>query len=314
MGAENYYSTILAANIPALMPAGTVFYVDGANGDDNFDGTSPAKAVKTLTTGFGLLTANTNDTLVYIGNQTYPAKLAATLDWNKDYTHLVGACSPVALGQRARIFGHADNALTPLIKISANGCSFRNIHVNYGVDHAESLAAVEVTGGRNYFENCHFAGIGHATQDVSTACSLLLNGCGENLFRHCSIGLDTQNTRGADSSEIYVIGSASKQFFEDCYIYAWISNNGHSLVRNGPIVQSMTGTWMFKNCLFHSIYLNNGTAMAEAFKLVGAPGTCYIILDHCVGVHISAWSGGHGKVYIGNVNADATTDGLAQNL
>lgn len=310
---NNFYGNMLAANIPSMM--GSVFYVDPANGLDTYDGKTPARAFKSLTTGEDALTANNNDMLVLIGDQTATASLTETLDWNKNYTHLVGACSPVHVGQRARIFGDAScSAVSPLFKVSASGCSFRNIYVNYGVGVNTNFAAVEVTGNRNYFDNCHFTGINNATQDVTGACSLKLTGGTENRYVHCSIGSITQNTRGANSSEIFVTESTSSQLFEDCYIYAWISHANHSLIRNGTDIVSMTGNWIFKNCLFQSMYLNNGTAMAEAFKIVGAPGTCYIILDHCVGVHISAWSGGHGKVYVGSLPAAATTDGLAENL
>ncbi len=311
--ANDFFGIMLAANIPALM--GSVFYVDPVSGLDTYDGGTPARAFKTLTAGYAALTANSNDMLVLIGNQTSVDKLAATLDWAKDYTHLVGACAPVSIAQRARIFGHADNALTPLIKISGNGCSFRNIHVNYGVAHAESLVAVEVTGERNYFENCHFAGIGHSTQDAAGACSLLLNGAAECRFVHCSIGLDTQATRGADSSEILVEGATHRMFFEDCFIYAYISNAGHPLVKCVAGAADMTGTWLFKGCTFESIFLNNVTQMTEAFQIGASLGTANIILQDCVGVHIAAWTTHvDNKFYIANHAIDSNTDGIAQSL
>jgi len=314
---KGYFDQILTAGLPEINPFGAVFYVDPANGSDANDGKAPETAFASLNVGLAALTANKNDTLVLVGNETSTAKLVATLDWDKDYTHLIGVCAPVSLGQRARIFGHADNEnVTPLIKVSAKGCSFRNIYVNYGVDDAGCLVAVEVTGSRNYFENCHFSGINHATQDAAGACSLKLNGCAENRFKHCSIGSDTQHTRGAANSEILVDDRASKQFFEDCYIYAWISAAGHSLVRSAD-EKGMVGTWMFKNCLFQSMFLDNATAMTSAFSLTSLGGieTLYIILDHCIGVHIGAWdSNSRTKTYVGSIPAAVATDGLAEVL
>lgn len=286
---KKYFDFMTALGLPKINPFGTVFYVDPVSGLDTNDGKSPATALKSLTAAYTALTANKNDTLVYVGNDAATASLAATLDWAKDYTHLVGACSPVALGQRARIFGHADNALTPLIKISAKGCSFRNIHVNYGVAHAESLVAVEVTGSRNYFENCHFAGIGHATQDAADACSLKLNGCTENMFKHCAIGLDTQHARGALSSEILTIANTSKMFFEDCYIYAWISAGGHSLLKVAS--KGLAGTWVFKNCTFTSISENYLVTMDSVINFTtGDLETAQVILQNCCAAgYITAW-------------------------
>lgn len=308
--ANDFYGNMLAANIPQLIPSGSVFYVDGANGLDTYDGKTPARAFKTLTAGYAALTENKNDMLVYIGNQTYPAKLTATLDWGKDYTHLIGACSPVGISPRARIFGHADNTLTPLIKISANGCSFRNILVNYGVAHAESLVAVEVTGSRNYFENCHFAGIGNAEQDAAGACSLKLNGCTENLFKHCSIGLDTV-ARGADNSEILADGRASKQMFEDCFIYANASAGGHSLLKTNDI-EGLAGIWMFKNCVFMATGNDMSDVIDSAFNIHAGGPVSRILLDRCSAFNITAWDANtRGRTYIVADTTDAATDGIA---
>lgn len=306
--ASDVFGILLAANIPALM--GSVFYVDPADGLDSYDGSTPARGFKTLTAGYAALTENTNDTLVLIGNDASVAKLTETLDWAKNYTHLIGACAPVGVSQRARIFGHADNNdVTPLILVSASGCSFRNIYVNYGVDDAGCLEAVEVTGSRNYFENCHFAGIGHATQDAALACSLKITGASECRFVHCSIGSDTQHTRGADNSEILVSTRASKMFFEDCYIYAWISAGGHSLVKTEEAA-AMTGTWLFKNCIFESMIQDNATPMDVAFDIHINPETLYLILANCVGVHISAWAAALNKTYVANLVTTAGTDGM----
>lgn len=296
------------------MTPGKVFFLDPANGSDDNLGDTPDHAFKTMETAYAALTDGKNDVLYLIGNGS-GLNLTQALVWAKSYTHLVGLCAPVAAAKRARIFMTSTVTSTPMIQITGTGCIFKDLYIFHGIASASALVAVEVTGGRNVFINVHFAGIGDATQDASGACSLKLNGAEENLFLNCQIGLDTQGTRGGDSSEILVDGSAVRNVFQGCLINAFISAAGHSLVKladNSAVDRYL----MFRDCVFLSESLNNATAMTSAFSVPASMVTAYLILHNCSAVGITAWeSSSRGKTY-GNMVAAAASvgGGLATNI
>jgi len=110
---------------------------------------------------------------VYYIAGTSSITLSAALTWSNSYTHLIGICAPTRTAQRARIFQLSTlTGASPLITISGSGCIFSNLYVFQGVNDATSLINVSVTGGRNYFENVHFAGGGHAAQAIDGGAAL----------------------------------------------------------------------------------------------------------------------------------------------
>ena len=248
---------------------GTQVFLDPANGDDGNDGFSPFSAKKTFAAAYALLTANKNDILYLIGNNaslTLPAKIL----WNKDYTHLIGVCAPVALGKRARIFQAA--ALTgvdPLIDVQASGCMFANFQAMQGVNDATNKVCFRVKDcGRNYFYNVHFAGIEHATMDVAGASSLKLDNAEECTFEECQIGLDTIS-RAQNSTELWIDNTTRRIKFKNCKIYAYISNAGHALVtiEDGTAIDR---TIEFENPEFLTDSLNQGVSCTSIFNIKAA--------------------------------------------
>jgi len=293
---------------------GDKYFLDPVNGNDTNDGKSVDTAFKTMEVAEDALTNNNNDILFYIGGSS-GLNLTQQLVWDKSYTHLVGISAPVGAGKRARIFMTSTVTSTPMIQITGSGCVFSNLYIFHGIANAAALVCVEVTGGRNYFDNVHFAGIGNATQDAAGACSLKLNGAEENKFNNCQIGLDTQGTRGANSSEILCDGSAVRNEFVDCLIYAYISAAGHPLVKIADNA-GLDRYLRFRNCTFLSESLNNGTAMTSAFSIPASMVTSYIILDQCRAIGITAWdSNSRGKLYADMVAPAASAGGgLSTNL
>ena len=289
---------------------GNTFYLDPANGSDGNDGKSVATAVKTLTTGYGLLRDGYNDTLVYIAG-TGSINLSATLTWDKSYAHLIGLCSPVGIGNRARIFQAAATGISPLIDITGSGCVFKNIYVNQGVADATSKICVRVTGQRNYFENCHFTGINNATQDVAGASSLNLSGAQENLFMNCFIGSDTQITRGANSTELAIDTAATRNRFKECTIYAYISHASHALVTVAAL--GIDRFMIFEKCLFMTDSVNQGVSLTQAFSLPAMTQGKIILKDSSLVTDgasgTGAWDAtGRGLIW-NNVSAPAAVAG-----
>lgn len=260
-------------------PNSNVYYVDPANGDDSNTGLSPLKPLASLTEAEDRCTANQHDVVAYIAGSS-GISLTETLTWDKNYTHLVGLCAPTVVGQRSRIFAHADNDdVTPLVNVTATGCVFRDLYVFNGVDDAGCLVNVQVTGGRNYFRNVHFAGGGHATNAVDGGASLALAGAEECLFEDCTIGVDTI-AAGDGMMGVIVDSDAKRCVFRKCRFTMYAGHTGAAFVE----VMDSAGFdryLLFEDCLFINDAV--GYAMAGAFVIPAGMGsvTHRIILKDC---------------------------------
>jgi hypothetical protein len=257
--------------------AGKVFWLDPTNGNDGNDGQSPDKAFKSLASAYAAMTSGANDVLYLIGNGG-SAYLSSAFTWAKSYCHLVGVAAPVGVSGRARIaqLGTATGVGT-MVTVSGSGNVFKNIQFFQGVNDATSNVCVSVTGQRNYFDTVHFAGIGHATMDDAGAASLKVDGGAENVFKNCFIGLDTI-ARGANSTELWFDGGATRNRFEDCTVYAYISNAGHALVtvEDGTAIDRFC---IFTRCKFLTDSTNQSISGTEVFKIKTAIVQGKIILD-----------------------------------
>jgi hypothetical protein len=258
---------------------GEIFYLDPANGDDAASGLDIEEAVKTLPVGYDKLRANKNDVLIYLGNNG-SVSLSSKLTWAKNYAHLIGFAAPVGIGGRARIFqAAAATGVSPLIDFTGSGNIIKNVYIFHGVNDATSKICSQVTGHRNYFENVHFAGIGNATMDVAGAASLKIDGGAENLFKNCFIGLDTIAV-GANGVELLFDSAATRNRFEECILYRYISAAGHTIAK----VEDVTGIdrfQYFKKCLFMTDSENQATTMTSVFSIPSGIVQGKIILDDC---------------------------------
>lgn len=285
---------------------GSVYYVDATNGSDTYSGLYPDHALATVVAALAKCTANKNDVVALIANDTSQT-LTANLDWNKDYTHLVGLCAPVGAGKRARFFQDSGETGMDLFTVSANGCVFRNLYFFHGVDDATSLICATVTGERNYFENCHFAGIGHATMSAAGSASLKIDGGAENLFKNCQIGLDTI-ARDADATELWLDGAATRNVFEDCQFYGYISAAGYATVT----IEDGTGIdryLKFKNCEFFTDSTNQAVAQTSVFNIKAAIVQGKIILKDCMAFTDGAaeWDSNNRGIIYANMPAAAAS-------
>ena len=255
------------------------YFVDPANGSDGNDGLSIDKALASLAAAEDKCVANQHDTVFYIAGSS-GIDLSAALTWDKSYTHLIGICAPSHVAQRARIFQLSTlEGASPLLNITASGCIFKNFYIFQGVDDATSLINVQVTGSRNYFENVHFAGGGHATQAIDGGASLKVNGGSENKFKNCTFGVDTI-AAATGMAGVLFDSAGARNAFEDCLFTMYAGHAGAKFVE---IVDNagFDRYILFKNCLF----INDATAytMTEAFTVPSGMGsaTHRIILQGC---------------------------------
>jgi hypothetical protein len=288
------------------------YFVDVANGSDGNSGFSPSEALASLEAAYAKTVANQHDTIFYIASSS-GNNLAAAVTWSKNYTHLIGVAAPTRVAQRARIFQTSTlTGASPLLTISATGCIFKNFYIFQGVADATSLINVSVTGGRNYFENVHFAGGGHATQAINGGASLHLNGAEENTFVNCTIGVDTIDA-ATGMMGILFDGEAHRNIFENCTVRMRAGNGGAGFVE----IVDATGIDRdntFIDCLFLN---NSGTDMTSGFVIpagMGAPRK--LLLKDCMILGTAKLDANDRGVLFGNMNAvtGADTSGEAVEL
>lgn len=294
-------------------PNSNIYMVDPANGSDSNPGTSFKFPLASIEAAEALCTANQHDVVLYLAGSS-GNNLAAALTWDKNYTHLVGWCAPTQTAQRSRIFQTSTlTGASPLLNITATGCIFKNFYIFQGVDDATSLINVAVTGGRNYFENVHFAGGGHASQAIDGGASLKLDAAEENTFVNCTIGVDTIDAATGMVGLLFD-SEAHRNVFRDCIFRMRAGNSGAAFVE----VADATGIDRdntFVDCLF----INNSTAndMDSAFVIpagMGEPRT--LLLKDCIFHNVTKLDANDRGVLFGNMNAitGADASGVAVEL
>ncbi len=298
--------------VPALsgVPFGVnakYYFVDPANGNDSNDGLSLQTAVAGLEAAEDKCVANQHDTVFYIAGSS-SNNLAAALTWDKNYTHLIGICAPTHAAQRARIFQTSTlTGASPLLTISATGCIFKNFYIFQGVDDATSLINVSVTGGRNYFENVHFAGGGHATQAINGGASLYLNGAEENLFVGCTIGVDTIPA-ATGMVALLMDASAQRNVFRDCHFSMLAGHTGAAFVEVVD-TEGIDRYNIFDQCLFTNSNVAN-FSMASGFVIpaIAANRPARLILKDCLIYGTTTLDVSDRGVLMGNMNAVTGAD------
>jgi hypothetical protein len=313
----------------SVVPAnGNVFFVDGTNGSDSYDGRAPGVAggasgpFKTLDVAYNACTGGLNEIVYVLGSSSSVnlssaiASGGAGLVWSKNMTHLIGLGQPGRIGQRSHISnGASTNLYTPLITVSGKGCLFQNIELFNGGAHATQAAVcLAATGVQNAFVNCQISGGGHATAAGNAAMrSLLIGGtvggtgttaADENYFGHCYIGLDTI-VRTTTSSELEILNGSARVTFEDC-IFSTYTSAGTNFI--GTIgANGIDRFCLMKNCEFmNASTFSGGIAVANAFSLNAAPGGV-ILLHNPLFIGFTATAATKTALFFDNAYATTTT-------
>lgn len=267
--AATYYQALVG--IPRG-PNSNVYVVDPQSGSDSNPGTTFERPLATLAAAYALCTTNQNDVVLLVGGPTGNA-LAAALDWAKSYTHLIGLSGDIpGVGQRARVTGSADVDADYLIDFQGNGCIVKNVQFFNGNDAAEDSGAVIVSGDRNLFENCFFAGMGHATAGARAGSYSLKVSGEENLFKRCSVGLQAI-IRAAANAELLMSGTECyRNKFIGCEFLSWSVTAGKLLVK----FEAASVPWVtqFEDCLFCNLDMSaDGADGASIDNAIGDSST-----------------------------------------
>lgn len=250
---------------------GNYFFVKPHTGSDAQNGMSPTTAFKTLAFALTQCTAGNNDVVYLIAESNTAANTtdyqSATLDWNKDMTHLIGINAGSFIGQRSRIAPLSTVTAFPnLFTVSANGCLISNIEFFQGAMATNPTAAstcVTVSGLRNRFVNCQISGIGDTTLDDAGSNSLTLASTAqENIFQHCYIGLDTV-IRATSVTEVVIAGGA-RNTFENCQFETYTSGSTFKMVSVNTACDRFI---KFIDCDFHAV--QNITSSVVPTGLIG---------------------------------------------
>lgn len=268
-------------------PLSDVYIVDPVNGSDSNPGSSFESPLLTVAAAFAKCVTNQHDCVLLLSGATADNPTAA-INWNKDYTHLVGLSSDLpGLGQRSRIVGSASVDPVQVITFAGNGCVVKNIQLFNGADADVDSGAAVITGDRCHFKNVFFAGMGHATPGARAGSwSAKLNGASENLFEDCTFGIDTI-VRAAANAELMLI-SSSKNTFRRCLFMSTSETAGKFMV---SLDNSAAGINFFEDCLFYNMSVNWAVDLTNAFTIIGSGATYHVVLRGlCQLVGITGWS------------------------
>lgn len=239
----------------------------------------PDRAHTSMVTAEARMTTGRNDVLLVSPDSH---NLTAAVTWDLNNSHMVGMCPPGMMNHRARI-GQAAN-FTPMITVSGYGNSFHNLYTMWGANDAANLCGWEVTGPRNSFYNCHFAGPMNAAQGINGATCFHLDGGvsgGECYFEKCTFGTDTvERTDGCSS---LLLGGIQRSIFKDCMFLAGSDSGLDSYLIEAEA--DAYGWTYFDNCKFINIStagFDNAMAVAlyanpttTAFRFLFSAGTVF---------------------------------------
>lgn len=304
----------------SLPGAAEKFYVtkDGANpktywqsrveGDKNFN-TPSSGAGTAITDALAAATTGQND-VIHLSPDSHT--IGAKMTWDKSMTHLIGMYPSSMMNQRSRI-GHNANFAT-MLDVTGQGNLFANLYFQYGRGNAANTNLLTVSGDRNTFYNCHFAGPLNATEGDQADLDLVALNCGEVYFNHCTFGIQTINWTNGDMIRMFGPADRSvRAIFEDCVFLMQADNAQVNFIET--TAGQGAGFALFNRCQFLNV---SGTALTYAidgagmgnFKIYADINTFFAGVTDIVAAANEAnvlW--GHG----GYVSADKLNNMLATN-
>ena len=292
----------LAINIVKNSSAlGNRWYVNEATGAVGNSG-SAAYPFSTLDAAISAAKANNNDIVFLIGTSHRTSALA----WNKNQVSLVGTAAP-SDNDRARISVTGSTVFSPLVDVTGQGCSFINLGTFHGFNDASAQICWKEEGGRNYYGNVQFLGGGDATAAAQAGMrSLLISASGENLFRDCTIGLDTIVRATGANASLELAGGSPRNVFRNPIFQALCSlaTDVHVLVGADGIDRFV----LFDNPTFVNAVDSTGTTLNAAISANASAGGS-VIVQGGMSVGATAIATG-GPVYVNGAVPAATTSSI----
>jgi hypothetical protein len=327
----------MIGGIGGIPLTGTWYFVDPVNGSDGNEGTSPDQAFATLYQAHASMTAGQNDVCLLIGNgaasgsarlstalaQTIdPAATAGTLTWSKNACHLIGVSAPTMVAQRSRIappsgtYTQSTFGSGNFVVVTAAGCIFSNISLfnGFSTGGTNQICWTD-SGGRNYYNNVNFGGMGDAASAQNTGSrSLKISGTtGENTFVNCVIGLDTV-TRTVANASLEFAGGTPRNTFINCTFPFQTSNAGVLGIITSAAA-SMDRWQQFKDCSFINNVQSTSTTMTVLASLAASSGGLLLFTGQTTLVGIGEFgdTAGLAQSYVSMPASSASAGGIGVN-
>lgn len=343
MATTNFPNGVASFGIPVLPPAGmpltgSVFFVNPATGSDGNRGDTLQAPFATLYKAHSVMTAGNNDVCYLVGNgaASGSARLSlanaqavdstattGVLNWTKNACHLIGIAAPTNTAQRARIapptgtYTQATFGSGNFVVVTGAGCIFANISLFHGFSTGGTNQICWTdNGGRNFYSNMDFGGIGDAASAADTgARSLKIGsaGTGENTFVGCTVGLDTV-TRSVANASLEFAGATPRNTFRDCNFPFQTSNAG-VLGILGTGAACMDRWQKFDRCTFINNIKSTSTVMTVLASITNAsPGGLLFHKDSTLlGITDFGDTIALANTYVDGGTVTAATSGIAVN-
>jgi len=315
---------------------GDVFYIcPAASATSKFrawlvnQGVDGAHIFTSLALAYAAATAYRNDVILAMPGVYVEA---ATCDWTKDYTHLIGLGGPNVYGRllRPNCMIYCDIAgVDYTVHLTGNGCQFINIVIQNGTRDSGSatagnLSAMKMAGNNNYFKNVGFKALQIAAQTGEVLCSSLEMAPygGQTLFEDCVIGQNEfvvsrdQVTQGQMLIKTATPNSPTNIEFKRCRFLSRAETAGVPMVYSETY--SADRMWLYDDCHFDNYWVNWAGICTEVFKHVaGGIQTANVTLRNCTARGYERWTATNitntgGALIEANMPATAQGGGLTR--
>lgn len=281
---------------------GNNWYVDEASGLDSNDG-SILSPFATLFAAQTAAVANNGDTVYYLGT----VHVEQTLNWAKNGVSLIGLTAP-SDNDRARISAAGSTVFTPLVNVTGQGCVFKNTATFHGFNSATTQICWAEAGGRNYYSNVQFLGMGNVTAAAQAGSrSLTVAGAGECQFDDCTIGLDTVLRATGTNASLEFLAGTPRNVFNRALFQMLTSNAADVHITVGAA--GMDRFAVFNNPVFMNAVESTSTTINAVITANAASGGA-IILNAPLSLGATALAT-TGPVYVVGSSPVAATAGIA---
>jgi hypothetical protein len=305
---EVFLSPQLLSNILSQNFAGNQWYVNETLGNDSFPGNA-AQPFATLDAAQFYAKAGNGDVVVLSGT-SHRTSTQGALAWAKDNVSLV-ALNAISNNGRGRVSASGATPFSPLVNVTAQGCSFVGLGTFHGgfTTPTGSQVCWAEAGGRNYYKACQLFGGGDAVAAALAGMrSLTVAGNGENLFEDCTIGLDTILRATVANASLELLAGTPRNVFRRPVFNAFSSDAGNAHIKVG--LGGMDRYAIFQDAILHNFFGTGGAiAMDAAVVMDASAGGDILFTGRLASVGATAIATS-GNVYVQADAIGATTTGI----
>jgi len=287
-------SSLSGLGLPYI--AGTWYYVDAHDGDDDYNGLTPDKAFATIPVAYAACTSGDGDGIALISRTisgtSYSFNLTTRLAWTKYGITMIGIASPNVYFGRARItHAAAYDSLVALLHVTGNNNTFINLHFSNNPENDGSpvsataqVCAVQVGGARNTFISCHFFGNPQSATAYKSDLVLRIYS-DECRFIDCFFGSSSYNAGNNAACWVFMEtgAMAGQRFFSNCTFLQQVSaGTAFGGIKSGAGT-SMNGIDIYEDCNFGIWRASTSTSGLSASFFIGTnTGSGCIMMRDCI--------------------------------